>query len=108
MKRHSDVIMDRKHSDLDLSPDGDSKRSRTAFTSAQLLGLEREFVSNMYLTRLRRIQIANYLQLSEKQVRTNNYFSHSIAYDFKLTLILIRSYMNIFIIALHYYLSVRR
>lgn len=45
------------------------RRMRTAFTSRQLLELEHQFNANMYLSRLRRIEIAACLQLSEKQIK---------------------------------------
>lgn len=51
------------------TPSFDLKRMRTAFTSVQLLELEREFSTNIYLSRLRRIEVAASLDLTEKQVK---------------------------------------
>ncbi|XP_022217958.2 protein zerknuellt 2 [Drosophila obscura] len=46
-----------------------TKRSRTAFTSHQLLELEREFHLNKYMSRTRRIEISQRLSLTERQVK---------------------------------------
>ncbi|EDW81787.2 uncharacterized protein Dwil_GK12250 [Drosophila willistoni] len=46
-----------------------TKRSRTAFTSHQLMELEREFHQNRYLAKPRRMEIAQRLDLTESQVK---------------------------------------
>ncbi|XP_037052142.1 homeotic protein deformed-like [Bradysia coprophila] len=45
------------------------KRSRTAFTSRQLVELEKEFADNKYLSRSRRIDLAASLDLTERQIK---------------------------------------
>ena len=45
------------------------KRMRTAFSSVQLVQLERQFGVSKYLSRMRRIEISTSLDLSEKQVK---------------------------------------
>ncbi|XP_065355225.1 protein zerknuellt 1 [Calliphora vicina] len=69
----NDVEMQRNSSDESL-PQTEPvrtklKRSRTAFTSSQLVQLESEFKRNMYLYRTRRIEIAQRLSLCERQVK---------------------------------------
>uniref|UniRef100_A0A1I8Q9K8 Homeobox domain-containing protein n=1 Tax=Stomoxys calcitrans TaxID=35570 RepID=A0A1I8Q9K8_STOCA len=69
----TDVEMQRASSDESIPqsepPRTKLKRSRTAFTSSQLVQLESEFKRNMYLYRTRRIEIAQRLSLCERQVK---------------------------------------
>ncbi|KAF5276007.1 hypothetical protein FQA39_LY00803 [Lamprigera yunnana] len=46
-----------------------TKRARTAYTSSQLVELEKEFHYNKYLCRPRRIQMAQVLNLTERQIK---------------------------------------
>ncbi|XP_058056238.1 protein zerknuellt 1-like [Anopheles bellator] len=46
-----------------------TKRQRTAFTSSQLVQLEKEFHSNRYLCRPRRIELTRKLALTERQIK---------------------------------------
>ncbi|XP_056633140.1 homeobox protein Hox-A4a-like [Diorhabda sublineata] len=46
-----------------------AKRLRTAYTSQQLVTLEKQFMCNKYLCRSNRIQLAESLSLSERQIK---------------------------------------
>ncbi|KAJ6639450.1 Homeobox protein Hox-D3a, partial [Pseudolycoriella hygida] len=48
---------------------GTTKRIRTAYTSKQLVVLEGEFSENKYLSRPRRIELAEALELTERQIK---------------------------------------
>ena len=55
-----------------------SRRPRTAFTSQQLLELERQFKTNKYLSRPKRFEVATLLCLTETQVKlTQSYEIYS-------------------------------
>nr|Q1KKS7.1 RecName: Full=Homeobox protein Hox-D3a [Takifugu rubripes]ABF22467.1 homeobox protein HoxD3a [Takifugu rubripes] len=56
-------------SDEKSPPGPSSKRVRTAYTSAQLVELEKEFHFNRYLCRPRRVEMANLLNLTERQIK---------------------------------------
>lgn len=45
------------------------KRARTAYTSSQLMDLEKEFQTNNYISRTKRIEMASSLHLSDRQIK---------------------------------------
>ncbi|KAK3515526.1 hypothetical protein QTP70_024224 [Hemibagrus guttatus] len=47
----------------------ESKRTRTAYTRAQLLELEKEFLFNKYISRPRRVELALTLSLTERHIK---------------------------------------
>ena len=48
---------------------GETKRQRTSYTRYQTLELEKEFHTNHYLTRRRRIEMSHSLGLTERQIK---------------------------------------
>ncbi|XP_028285962.1 homeobox protein Hox-D3-like isoform X2 [Parambassis ranga] len=72
--RHSNQKADRRITDCTVnekSPSATpaSKRTRTAYTSAQLVELEKEFHFSRYLCRPRRVEMASLLNLDERQIK---------------------------------------
>jgi len=62
------ILQTRQNTTVQSSNESKSRRRRTAFTSGQLLELEREFQAKKYLSLTERSEIANSLKLSEVQV----------------------------------------
>ncbi|XP_022175290.1 homeobox protein GBX-2-like [Myzus persicae] len=65
----TDILQTRQNITVQSSNENKSRRRRTAFTSGQLLELEREFQAKKYLSLTERSEIANSLKLSEVQVK---------------------------------------
>ncbi|GMR34268.1 hypothetical protein PMAYCL1PPCAC_04463 [Pristionchus mayeri] len=61
---------------------GKAKRKRTTFTASQAAYLEKEYDSDQYMPRSRRIAVADSLQLSENQIKT--WFQNRRAKDKKI------------------------
>ncbi|KAL0157841.1 hypothetical protein M9458_045917, partial [Cirrhinus mrigala] len=57
------------NSEVQDSGCSNSKRARAAFTSSQLLELEKEFHFSAYLCRNRRLEMAALLKLTDRQIK---------------------------------------
>ncbi|KAK9879154.1 hypothetical protein WA026_004004 [Henosepilachna vigintioctopunctata] len=69
IEQSSEYIVQSPQSVEQPSPITTTKRARTAYTSSQLVELEREFHTSKYLCRPRRIQMARALNLTERQIK---------------------------------------
>ncbi|XP_059892321.1 homeobox protein Hox-B3a-like isoform X2 [Gadus macrocephalus] len=63
------INADSSEDDKRLNSTAASKRARTAYTSAQLVELEKEFHFSRYLCRARRLEMAGLLHLQERQIK---------------------------------------
>jgi hypothetical protein len=76
---------------------GKTRRPRTAFTSQQLLELEKQFKENKYLSRPKRFEVATGLCLTETQVHKNFFKIVSLEYlGTKLEVSLIKITCNLY------------
>ncbi|XP_010864383.1 homeobox protein Hox-B3a [Esox lucius] len=67
--REKHVQVNEHFGEEEITTTSASKRSRTAYTSAQLVELEKEFHFSRYLCGPRRVEMANQLNLNERQVK---------------------------------------
>ncbi|XP_053682656.1 segmentation protein fushi tarazu-like [Sabethes cyaneus] len=69
LSKSPSVVNDKDFSHYDGSTKESAKRTRQSYSRYQTLELEKEFQFNRYLQRRRRIEVANALKLTERQVK---------------------------------------